>query len=73
MQKRLLLRYKDKGGAPLGGLDVLLEETYEAITAAAGQLQEAQAAVELAAQELTGAVRLLLHLARWGLALTYQL
>jgi hypothetical protein len=29
VQKRLLLKYRDKGGAHLAGLDLLLEETHE--------------------------------------------
>lgn len=42
IQKRLLLRFKDKNPAPLNNLDGLLNSTYYKIIAMANQIEQAQ-------------------------------
>ena len=69
-QKRLLARLRDKAPAPLGGLDVLLDETHDQLVALADALEAAQRARGRVARALGGALRLLARLAalKFGLA-----
>jgi Bardet-Biedl syndrome 9 protein len=40
VNKRLLVRFKDRNPAPLGGLDILLKETYSSIVALSDSVEE---------------------------------
>lgn len=64
IQKRLLVRYKDKNAAPLNQLDVLMEEVYEHIMELADKLATAQEQLLAAGQALGAGVQLLLLLCK---------
>ncbi|KXZ41737.1 BBS9 protein [Gonium pectorale] len=70
IEKRLLMRFKDKSPAPLNQLDVLMNETYEGLIDLGNAMEEAQAAVVVAARRLSGCVQLLLLLVGWRFALS---
>eukprot|EP00455_Lapot_gusevi_P002755 TRINITY_DN11132_c0_g1_i3.p1 TRINITY_DN11132_c0_g1~~TRINITY_DN11132_c0_g1_i3.p1 ORF type:complete len:360 (-),score=112.53 TRINITY_DN11132_c0_g1_i3:30-1109(-) len=62
IQKRLLARYKDKNPAPLKNMDVLMNETYEALLAAGSQLEQAQTDLVSASNRLSCATNFFLLL-----------
>lgn len=62
VQKRLLVRYKDRNSAPLNGLDVLMRGTYEQIVQETEQVEVAQKHLRVAARRLRVTLRLLLFL-----------
>ncbi|KAG2488148.1 hypothetical protein HYH03_013291 [Edaphochlamys debaryana] len=70
IEKRLLMRFKDKSPAPLNELDAMMNETYTSLMELAGSMEEAQAAVSTAARRLGGCVQLLLLLVRWRFGLS---
>jgi len=59
IQKRLLNRYKDKNPTPLGGLDVLIKETYDEIIALSDRIMVLTRAQVLALANLESRARLL--------------
>ncbi|GFR41608.1 hypothetical protein Agub_g2332 [Astrephomene gubernaculifera] len=70
IEKRLLMRFKDKNPASLNQLDLLMNETYEGLMDLGTEMEAAQAAVAAAARRLAGCVQLLLLLVRWRFGLT---
>lgn len=64
IQRRLLIKYKDKSPTPLSGLDVIMEETYRQILMLADVIEGNTAEQELAANSLSCATRLLNFLIR---------
>ena len=64
IQKRLLVRYRDRNAAPLAHMDSLLEGTYNQVMACASEMEQALGAVKGAAVRLSCATRLLLLLMR---------
>ncbi|KAL6763407.1 PTHB1 N-terminus-domain-containing protein [Haematococcus lacustris] len=69
IQKRLLMRFKDKAPAPLNQLDYLMEETYSGLMELGGLLDTAQGQVKQQAGKLSAAVQLLLLLASFKFGL----
>jgi len=65
VQKRLLVRYKDKTPAPLMQLDTIMEQTYNEIQEGGSQLGKALEALHEASAALSSATSLLLHLMRY--------
>jgi len=65
IQKRLLVRFKDRNPAPLGNMDALMEATYNDILQLADVWDQQQAVLEAAAAALSGATQLLLLLIRF--------
>ena len=66
IQKRLLLRYKDRSNpAPLGNLDSLLQLTYESIAGIAETTEEAEKALSVVSQHLQACTRLILLLIQY--------
>jgi Bardet-Biedl syndrome 9 protein len=57
--KRLLVRFKDRSPAPLGGMDALLEAAVEMVGEAASEVAQAQEGVAATAGTLSSAVGLL--------------
>uniref|UniRef100_A0A383VDZ0 PTHB1 N-terminal domain-containing protein n=1 Tax=Tetradesmus obliquus TaxID=3088 RepID=A0A383VDZ0_TETOB len=72
VQKRLLVRYKDRNAAPLNQLDVLMEETYDQILDLATQMEQLQAELLAAGQALGAGVQLLLLLTRFRFKLAAE-
>ncbi|KAG2452068.1 hypothetical protein HYH02_003104 [Chlamydomonas schloesseri] len=70
IEKRLLMRFKDKNPAPLNQLDLLMNETYGGLMELGNDMEAAQAAVTTAARRLSGCVQLLLLLIRWRFGLS---
>jgi Bardet-Biedl syndrome 9 protein len=64
LQKRLLVRFKDRNPAPLASLDVLLAGTHAALVDLADRYDVAQRALAAAGNRLDCVVRLLLLLLR---------
>eukprot|EP00051_Salpingoeca_urceolata_P016237 m.214801 g.214801 ORF g.214801 m.214801 type:complete len:803 (-) comp18624_c0_seq7:92-2500(-) len=64
LQKRLLLRFKDKTPSPLNHLDTLLEGTYQELLSLADTEEEAQSSLARASNELSAGTRLLVLLLR---------
>ena len=62
VQKRLLVRYKDRNSAPLNGLDVLMRGTYEQIVQETEKVEDSQKRLRVAARRLRVTLRLLLFL-----------
>lgn len=62
VQKRLLVRYKDRNSAPLNGLDVLMRGTYEQIVQETENVELKQSRLRVAARRLRVTLRLLLFL-----------
>eukprot|EP01038_Epipyxis_sp_PR26KG_P016237 gene16237-22098_t len=52
IQKRLLVRFKDKNPTPLNGLDLLLKETYKKILEAGDNVEEHQQRLKTQAEEI---------------------
>ena len=66
IQKRLLMRYKDRSNpAPLGNLDALLQLTYESISTSAETIEEAEKALIVVSQHLRACTRLVLLLIQY--------
>ena len=65
IQKRLLVRYKDKNPTALGGLDILMNETADAIQAMTDELQREREALAVVAMELASASGHLVGLMVW--------
>eukprot|EP01034_Spumella_vulgaris_P030819 gene30819-38095_t len=63
VEKRLLVRFKDKNPTPLGGLDALLKETYAKIITAADSIQEQQTRLKAQAREVETFARLIAGMA----------
>lgn len=68
IQKRLLVRYKDKNPTQLNGLDVLFEQTFKSLLELAKVIEEEQANVATFANKLSSSTSLILSLARLKLA-----
>ena len=70
IQKRILVRFKDKNPIPLGGLDIIMRQTYATIISLSDQVQEMQLKVKVAAAGIEIMSRLLCLLAalRFGLS-----
>jgi Bardet-Biedl syndrome 9 protein len=64
IQKRLLVRFKDKNPAPLNNLDYLLQLVHSQVAAAADNLEVTQQELMVAAQQLSCCVSLILELLR---------
>mmetsp|Transcript_13770 Transcript_13770/g.26699 ORF Transcript_13770/g.26699 Transcript_13770/m.26699 type:complete len:870 (-) Transcript_13770:352-2961(-) len=64
VQKRLLVRFKDKNPAPLGGLDVLFHDTYNGLIDLGGEMAVAKVDLAAAANLLSCATSLMLLLIR---------
>lgn len=62
IQKRLLVRFKDRNPAPLNQLDTLFHETYSQLLNLSTQMEETQAEIKLAANRLSCSVSLILLL-----------
>ncbi|GLI70845.1 hypothetical protein VaNZ11_015856, partial [Volvox africanus] len=69
IEKRLLMRFKDKNPAPLNQLDLLMDETYGSIMDLGSSMEAAQADLAIRSRRLSGCVQLLLLLVRWRFAL----
>eukprot|EP01006_Ploeotia_vitrea_P029213 TRINITY_DN61798_c0_g1_i1.p1 TRINITY_DN61798_c0_g1~~TRINITY_DN61798_c0_g1_i1.p1 ORF type:complete len:865 (-),score=120.59 TRINITY_DN61798_c0_g1_i1:1500-4094(-) len=65
IQKRLLVRFKDRNPSPLSNLDNLFEDTYRHLIRIADSVEEEQAALAQAANSLTCATNLMLLLIRY--------
>lgn len=65
IQKRLLVRYKDRNPAALHGLDVLLHGTYDQLLALSHHAEDVDARLALAANRLSCCVHLVLLLMRF--------
>eukprot|EP01006_Ploeotia_vitrea_P019880 TRINITY_DN52130_c0_g1_i1.p1 TRINITY_DN52130_c0_g1~~TRINITY_DN52130_c0_g1_i1.p1 ORF type:complete len:444 (-),score=260.64 TRINITY_DN52130_c0_g1_i1:21-1352(-) len=65
VQKRLLMRYKDKNPTPLGHLDTLLMQSYESLMQNGDRAKELQENMALAANRLSCATNLLLLLVQY--------
>ncbi|CAD7957625.1 unnamed protein product [Amoebophrya sp. A120] len=66
IQKRLLLRYKDRANpAPLGNLDSLLQLTYENISSLAETIEDAEKALSVVTQHLQATTKLVLLLIQY--------
>lgn len=64
VEKRVLSRFKDRNPAPLDGLDVVLEETYERLTELCEGVERAQGRLAVSAASLGCAVRFVALLAQ---------
>eukprot|EP00742_Colponemidia_sp_Colp-10_P002939 GILJ01003136.1.p1 GENE.GILJ01003136.1~~GILJ01003136.1.p1 ORF type:complete len:868 (-),score=153.08 GILJ01003136.1:19-2622(-) len=62
IQKRLLIRFKDRNPTPLSNLDALMGVTYQQIMNTANEIQELQQHLRAAAHRLSTAVHLILLL-----------
>lgn len=65
IQKRLLVRYKDRNPAPLNNLDVLLEGTYHSLIDCATHIDELKQQLSDHSNRLSCATHLLLMLMRY--------
>jgi len=65
IQKRLLIRFKDKNPAPLNQLDFLMDETYRSIMELGTAIDNAQELLKTAALKLSCSVQLILQLIRY--------
>jgi Bardet-Biedl syndrome 9 protein len=65
VQKRLLVRFKDKNPTPLGQLDVLLTDSYNQILTLVEAMDEASRGLFFAANHLTCGTGLMLQLIRF--------
>mmetsp|Transcript_47681 Transcript_47681/g.91053 ORF Transcript_47681/g.91053 Transcript_47681/m.91053 type:complete len:841 (+) Transcript_47681:257-2779(+) len=69
IQKRLLVRFKDRNPAPLQHLDVLLEGTFQQLNQLGEEIQASQAELKAAADMLSCGCQLILLLMRYRFAL----
>jgi len=66
VQKRLLMRFKDRSTAqPLGNLDALLQLTYEGIVQLAETIEDAERALKVVSQHLRACTQLILLLIQY--------
>lgn len=65
VQKRLLVRYKDKNAPPLENLDWLLQETHNQIVEVANAFEKHEAALKYLSNQLACTTNLILILARY--------
>lgn len=65
IQKRLLVRFKDKNPAPLNNLDYLLQLVHSQVAAAADNLDLSQEELSFSGQRLSCAINLILELLRF--------
>jgi Bardet-Biedl syndrome 9 protein len=65
IQKRLLLRFKDRNPAPLQHLDTLLEETYQQLRTVGDEMEEKQSELRNLQNRLSAAINLLNHVVRF--------
>lgn len=65
IQKRLLVRFKDRNPAPLQHLDVLLEGTFQQLNQLGEEIQASQAELKAAADMLSCGCQLILLLMRY--------
>eukprot|EP00941_MAST-03F_sp_MAST-3F-sp1_P002572 g2572.t1 len=65
VQKRLLVRYKDRNAPPLNSLDSLLKVTYEQLMAMGKEFKETQKDMSSASRLLSVTIRLFLLLAKY--------
>ncbi|MEW5301465.1 MAG: hypothetical protein WDW36_004324 [Sanguina aurantia] len=70
VEKRLLMRFKDKNPAVLSQLDFLLEETYLSLQELGSALDAAQSRLKAASLRLSAAVELVLRLIRYRFSLS---
>jgi len=64
IQKRLLVRYKDKNPTPLNGLDVLFEQTIKSLNDKGAAVEKGQARVAECASKLANSTNLILALSK---------
>eukprot|EP00762_Andalucia_godoyi_P004580 ANDGO_05206.mRNA.1 hypothetical protein len=69
IQKRLLVRYKDKNPAPLLSMDLLLESSYEQIRVCAREVQKTQRDIQVWQSRVNSATNLVLLLAKLRFAI----
>jgi len=69
IQKRLLVRFKDRNPAPLTNLDTLMSQTYSMLTDFAKQVEAKQRALTTAGNRLSCATRLMVMLIRYRFGL----
>ena len=72
VQKRLLVRFKDRNPTPLGGLDALMKESYASLITTSDTVQESQRRVGRLMGDLTNASRLITLLATMRCGLSPQ-
>lgn len=72
VQKRLLVRFKDRNPTPLGGLDALMKESYASLLTISDTVQESQRRVGRLMGDLTCASRLITLLATMRCGLSQQ-
>ena len=72
VQKRLLVRFKDRNPTPLGGLDALMKELYASLLTTSDTVQESQRRVGRLMGDLTCASRLITLLATMRCGLSPQ-
>lgn len=65
IQKRLLVRYKDRNPAPVNCLDVLLHGTYEQLITLSHRMEDVEAKLVIAANRLSCCVYLILMLIKY--------
>lgn len=65
VQKRLLVRFKDRNPAPLNSLDVILTQTFEQIMQLADGIEEAERGLLSVSRHLSAATELVLLLIRY--------
>eukprot|EP01032_Pedospumella_encystans_P011289 gene11289-13134_t len=71
VEKRLLVRYKDRNPTPLGGLDALMKETYDRLIAISDSVQEQQNLLRKCYTELEGFSKFLTAMAALKYGMTY--
>ncbi|KAF5831159.1 PTHB1 C-terminus-domain-containing protein [Dunaliella salina] len=65
IQKQLLIKFRDKAPAALNDLDVLMEETYQAISSTSTEMEAAQEELRTSSQRLACVVQLILLLIQY--------
>ncbi|KAL3133611.1 Protein PTHB1 [Trebouxia sp. C0010 RCD-2024] len=70
VQKRLLMRFKDRQPSSIAHLDLLLAQTFQQLLQLGGQQEEQQASVEAAGRQLSASVRLILQLVQYGVGMS---
>ena len=66
IQKRLLVRFKDRNPSPLSNLDLLFEDTYRHLIVVSEKVEGNQRQLQATANSLTCATNLMLFLIRSG-------
>jgi Bardet-Biedl syndrome 9 protein len=70
IEKRLLVRFKDRNPTPLGGLDILMKETYKKLLFLGDSVQEHQRRLTLVSNDLSCLSRLVVNLLALKFGLT---